>query len=361
MNQEIIKLLKAAIECSIFLDPIEPGLSYEEILEVGTQAGYQAGEVSDAAPRAGERLRGFKRIVPDHATRSFWHFLSYEEPELRNFEALDFIVSELNDRVRADGARNACLDRNVIVERAVAKEIPWNDIQAAITYQVLAEQLTETSGVLRFPNNGGVRPLPSEVLKQLNRDHRTTARNAARAQAYPIVKDIIERRMDGRPRFAEPLDAFAEQLDRLGYGVFRMWWTQTVAELRRSDVHTAPLSISVLAAALVEGALTFVVKHARELGAFRSPDFDKDARTWQIENLVGSAASGGDSAVLDLQTKARAESLIRTRQRIHAGRMLSEFPAGVPDIRPEEGREAKATADQVVRRVLDWLQKFPPS
>jgi hypothetical protein len=40
--------------------------------------------------------------------------------------------------------------------------------------------------------------------------------------------------------------------------------------------------------------------------------------------------------------------------------MLSEFPDGVPDIRPEEARDARATAEHVVRHVLDWLQKFPP-
>jgi hypothetical protein len=42
--------------------------------------------------------------------------------------------------------------------------------------------------------------------------------------------------------------------------------------------------------------------------------------------------------------------------------MLSDFPSGVvPDLRPEEVREAKATADLVVRRVIDWLQIFPPA
>ena len=49
MNQEIIKFLEAAVECSVFLNPTEPGLSYEEILEVGKRAGFQAGEVGDAA------------------------------------------------------------------------------------------------------------------------------------------------------------------------------------------------------------------------------------------------------------------------------------------------------------------------
>src|SRR5216684_255383 len=150
-------------------------------------------------------------------------------------------------------------------------------------------------------------------------------RNEVRARAYSVVKDVIERRVDGRPKHVESLDAFAEELHKLGYGAFRLWWTQTVAELRHGDAHSSPVSVSVLAAALVEGALTFVVKHARTagLGVFQSKDFERDARTWKIDELVASAASGSDSAILDPQTKNRVETLIRNRQRIHAGRMLS--------------------------------------
>ena len=47
------------------------------------------------------------------------------------------------------------------------------------------------------------------------------------------------------------------------------------------------------------------------------------------------------------------------RQRIHAGRMLSDYPGGPPDVRPDEARDAKATAEQVVRAILDWLQRNP--
>jgi hypothetical protein len=95
------------------------------------------------------------------------------------------------------------------------------------------------------------------------------------------------------------------------------------------------------------------------LGVFRSKDFDREPRAWKIDDLVSSAASGSDVAILDELTRNRAVRLINTRQRIHAGRMLSEFPAGAPDLRPDETRDAMATAEQVVRRVLDWLEKYP--
>jgi hypothetical protein len=150
-------------------------------------------------------------------------------------------------------------------------------------------------------------------------------------------------------------------MDGLGYGHFQLWWRQMVAELRHADANLSPVSVSDLSAALVEGALTLVVKHARQLGlgVLGSKDFDEDPRRWKIDNLVASAAAGGKSAILDEPSRVRAVALVRTRQRIHAGRMVSEFPGGVPDLRPEEAREAAQTAESVVRRVLDWLERHP--
>jgi hypothetical protein len=177
----------------------------------------------------------------------------------------------------------------------------------------------------------------------------------------PLVRDILERRTDGRQSRAEPLDAFGEALAGLGYGQFRLWWTQAVAELRRTDVESSPLSSLVLSAALVEGALAFVVKRGRalDLGPFASSDFREDPRRWKLEDLVTSASKGGPNAILDTSALRRADTLLRSRQRIHAGRMMSEFPTGVPDLRPEEARDAKATTEIVVRRVLDWLDQHP--
>ena len=100
--------------------------------------------------------------------------------------------------------------------------------------------------------------------------HRHAHSKPHKARAYPLVKEVIARRVDGRPQHAEPLDAFAEELERLGYPQFRMWWTQIVSELKQSNPSSTPVAIAVLAAALVEGALTFIVKHARASGQFQS-------------------------------------------------------------------------------------------
>jgi hypothetical protein len=241
----------------------------------------------------------------------------------------------------------------VLVERALANNIPRNDVQVAITWQIMSGQLADRDGGIRF-KQGGVRGLPSEQLKQ----HRFTHQKPGRTRAFPIVKDVIGRRSDNRPLHIEPLDAFADELDKLGYPQFRLWWTQMVAELRQTNPNSAPVSASVLAAALVEGALTLIVTQARRSGHFQSKDYERSPRTWKIDDLVASAASGSPGAILGAQAKARAESLIRSRQRIHAGRMLSDYPGPLPE-RPEEARAAKTTADEVVRAILDWLQRNP--
>jgi hypothetical protein len=218
----------------------------------------------------------------------------------------------------------------------------------------------EKDGVLSSRHGIAYKPLPTEQRDQPGA-HRQVYQRGGRAQAYPIVQDVIARRTEGRPAHAEPLDAFAEQLGSLGYSTYRLWWTQTVRELRQLQPEGAPVATCVLAAALVEGCLTFVVRHAREqdLAVFRRSEFERDPRSWKIDDLVASAASGGDGAILNAQARARADHLVRTRQRIHAGRMLTDFPAGPPDLRPEEARDAKATADLVVRAVLEWLHHFP--
>jgi hypothetical protein len=122
----------------------------------------------------------------------------------------------------------------------------------------------------------------------------------------------------------------------------------------------SPLCVVVIAAALVEGALTFVVKHAqaKSLPMFASSTFSEDPRNWRIDKLVASACSGNESAILDQSSRHQADQLIRDRNRIHAGRMLTEFPNGLPDLKPEQARAAKQTVDLIVRQVLTWLDKF---
>jgi hypothetical protein len=106
-----------------------------------------------------------------------------------------------------------------------------------------------------------------------------------------------------------------------------------------------------------------VVRHARGLGlgVFASTDFDRDPRTWKLDDLVSSASAGQRAAIFDQAMRHRANELIKVRQRIHAGRMLSDYQTGVPDLRPEEARAARESAEIIVRRILEWLEAHPAS
>ena len=364
-SHEVVATLVAALEASVFVAPEEPGLTRAELGEVGARLGLKKGEIDDAMAQvidSGPRRVG-ERLITRQNYRVLMGMLNLvQEPEQRNVEAFDFIVNELVERVREDGAVNAKMSRAVLVERGVEQGLPRHDLQVAIAVLLQAGELVLTDGELRFGRTGQPRlRLPSESLR-----HGDTTKSPVsagkRVLATPHVEDVVARRADARPLSAEPLDAFVEALGLLGHSRFRAWWVQTVSELRKTDPSSTPIASLILSAALVEGALCLVVVHGRSLdrGVFGSTDFGRESRTWRIDDLINGAARG-DAAILDPQTKVRAEMLARTRQRIHAGRLLSETTGSIPDLRPEEARDGRATAELVVRQVLDWLRRFPPA
>jgi hypothetical protein len=365
MALDLEKLVKAAVHCSVFVSPTSPGLTPMEVVEVGKRLGFKEGEINDAIGRARNNehvLQYIGRPYLQPAPNTEWcDFFFRDDPDFRNVAAFDFVRNELQELAKQHGAKHAQIERAVLVERGVHQGIPRDDIEATITVMVLGEHCVEKDSIVRLHPNRSAYPLASQQVDQ-SQDMPVRA-NELKRRAYPIVVDLIARRTDGRPAAVEPLDAFGEMLVRLGYRQFRLWWTQTVAELRQLDATLNPVASAVLSAAIVEAALTFVVAHGRKLGVgpFKSRDFDSQPRTWKIDDLVKSAASGGEASVLDEGTRHRADELIRTRQRIHAGRMLSDYPGGPPDLRPEEARDAKRTADLMVRRVLDWLARYPPT
>ncbi|UPG73708.1 hypothetical protein MVG78_06065 [Roseomonas gilardii subsp. gilardii] len=360
--RQVKSFVRAALECSVYVAPAAPGLTHSELLEVGQRLGYQPGEINDALSDINtyenEGPRG--HLMPDFAALAFClDFHTPQEPDFRNRQAVDFVITQMSDCARTAGRDRAAIERSVLAERAVQEGIPRHDIDVAITLMVLRNIVQLKAGLVSYPPGGSRYASPSEQRRQ-GGGPRDVMRRTDSARAHPVVKDVIARRGDGRPSSSEPLDAFADELERLGYGAFRLWWTQIVAELRQCSAQTSPLAATALAAALVEGALTFIVKHARGQsggGPMGSKTFDEPPHRWRIDDLVASAAAGRDAAILDQLTRTRADSLIRFRQRIHAGRMLADFPSGPPDLRPEEARDAKATADVVVRQILDWLRR----
>ena len=350
----------AALECSIYLSPEQPGLTQEELTEVCQQAGFRPGEINDAIRQQdfGTATDDRCRLLPVVSTLSVIHwFTNTEDPDYRNRVAAEFVLVSIRDAVKEFGRGAARVDRGVLVEKGIRAGFSRHDVQLAVTLYVVGGVLSESEGSLAFRPNKERWVLPSGNPPTAGPPREMPNR----ARAYPIVRTLVSRRSEGLSVSPEPLAAFAGQLEQLGYPGFRMWWLQLTGELQRSEPANNTVAACVIAAALVEGALVFVVRHARAngQGPMNSTTFKEPPTAWNLKDLVNSAAAGGADAILDNNAKNRAETLIRTRQRIHAGRMLFEFPTGPEDLRPEEARDAKATADLVVRRILDWLQKHP--
>lgn len=363
-QMELMDFVKVAIECSVYVAPNSPGLSHAELHEVGKRIGYEHGEIDQAiglALQSNNAAQPEDRICPGELFDSIWdQFLFKTDPDFRSLRAFDHVRKELRDVARQFGVGKGTMDRSALIERGVTGGLQRHDLEVAVTVSVYAQHLIEENGTITIKRGREEYPLPSDQLKSSNNGSFVKPRPLVQ-KLHSIVRDVIERRSDGRSGNAEPFDALAEALTTLGHGAFRAWWIQMVSELRRLDTTLNPVAATVLSAALVEGCLTFVVRHARALatGPMGSKTFTGSPTSWKIEDLVNSAASGSPRAILAPALKTRADMLVRSRQRIHAGRMLVEHPEGPADLRPEEARDAKQTAELVVRAVVDWVAAHP--
>lgn len=362
---EVVEFIEAALECTIYVVPRDPGLTLDELCEVGKRLGFLPGEISDVlAVAAAPMYFGEAKLKPKADFAGLQSdFIFPVSPDYRRPEAFELVISEFRKLAREVGGQAARIDRSVLVARGASQGIAANDVEVAITMLIRSNRLyVADDGVLGLVGGAAGYPLPSEQRASAQGIGRAVVNQSViRKSAFDVVKDVVARRTDGRPSFAEPLDAFLSVLDSLEHARFRIWWMTIVAELRRTDPTMSPLSVCVLCAALVEGALTFVAAYARSLGLglFGSKDFDRSPSTWKITDLIPGAAGGSDP-ILDDRTRQRALDLTVTRQRIHAGGLLALYPSGnIPDLRPEEARDAKNTTDAVVRRVIDWFSRHP--
>ena len=56
--QKVKKFIAEALECSVFVNPREPGLTFAEINEFGARAGFGEGEIGDAFVTMGLQTMG---------------------------------------------------------------------------------------------------------------------------------------------------------------------------------------------------------------------------------------------------------------------------------------------------------------
>ena len=82
-QQEVQQFLTAALECSVYVAPKDPGLTHAELFEAGGRVGYQEGELGDALRGvAAQMYFGDSRLMP-RAGFTWSQFNIPEEPDYR--------------------------------------------------------------------------------------------------------------------------------------------------------------------------------------------------------------------------------------------------------------------------------------
>jgi hypothetical protein len=166
---EIHQDLMAAIECSVYHAPREPGLTFQEMIEVGSQVGYQRGELGDAitAFSRGTRIADGRLQLPPNTMLADFIFL--REPEYRNRDAFEFVAKHLRDLVKAVGRDQARIPRETLVAQGVAKGQPETALEVAITLYLLEGRLVQDKdGLLHFALGQEGYALPSQQMTQLH-------------------------------------------------------------------------------------------------------------------------------------------------------------------------------------------------
>lgn len=363
---EISDFIVSALDASILVSPRDHGLSVDEIIEIGGRVGFRRGEIVDtinksqiprnwAASRICYEGRGARKLSTD-----FNHEM---EPEHRDFASFEFVRAELQRLAAEFGESEAHISRDVLVERGVQKGMKRNALEVATTVTVLDEIFEEKDGVIRHARGRLNWVLPSKQMESRHLLKGWKSADRWMGRVYTIVQDVISRRTDGRPVAANPLDAFEDQLRSLGHERFRAWWVQKRQELLTLEPTLYPVSVTVISAALAEAALSFVVPRAKAVGLMKLVDPAKP-REWRFVNLIKGAKSSDPAVIpiLDERAAQRCLDLNDARQRIHAGFLIDSAQTGpIPDLKPEQARDALQTTDLLVRKILDWLAQQLPS
>jgi hypothetical protein len=168
-GQELERFIRTALECSVYVSPKEPGLTADELIEIGGRVGFADGELRDAIRDATQRgyveqSWGSPRLLPQaEITWTLFHMPS--DPDYRNVRAFDFVYRELRDTAREVGQHAATIGRDVLVARAAPAGIPPHDVEVAISMLLSADHITEADGAIRLARGKENWGLPSQQIE----------------------------------------------------------------------------------------------------------------------------------------------------------------------------------------------------
>lgn len=196
IHQGVVKFLHAALECSIYVSPTDPGLTFSELAEAARRADFLEGEINDSIPHVamqtfGPRNRKVQLDKQQAVMLQMFHVM--EEPDYRNPAAFHGVFTVMRQVTRELGIANAHIERPALVEKVINDLVTENDVQIAIAILILNEILCDKDGIVSFTRGKESYGSPGDH-GNLQVIRMGSMRKDARARAYPIVKKVIEDR-----------------------------------------------------------------------------------------------------------------------------------------------------------------------
>ena len=203
------RLVSYALECSVYVDPDNPGLSNEELFEVAKRLGLREGEVGDTFKFNRFGLVGNRFIPGEQGAPAGWGTSGIlDDSGCLNLDAFKHIRNELNEAARSFGGANARLRRDLIIARGEHKGIAAHDIKVALVVQTLTGMLIEKNNEISFRHQ----PIGGFNDDSPSRHPRREKSSEKGSDVLEIVRDVMRRRDGQLPLSIEPLDGFAERL-----------------------------------------------------------------------------------------------------------------------------------------------------
>lgn len=289
------RFVMAALEASIFVSPLEHGLTDDQLVSVGASFGLKQGELLDAAEvalksreveRDGLRLR----IAP-HGGERFLDFTRRPDDDLRNPDAFEEIHCFFREMARDVGIQRVAADRDSVASVVLAAgHLSLGDVNATLTIFLLAGYLVlEPNGQLRLkPGNERWSP-PSEQLPASIKYERGTP--AMKAIADEVRKARAYRPVTTQPRqpsahpSGSPPAAIADGDQRDIADHDRVFARMAIEEARKSK-HEDARPHPMVGAVVVRHGKVLGTAHRGELGLGEHGEYTLLEKKLGSETLV---------------------------------------------------------------------------
>jgi hypothetical protein len=195
-DDEVDSMISKAILATIFVCPRDPGLTEEELLEIGQRSGFGRGELRDGIERSTTHAEwDWKKRAPSNMSAigvADFNFPWADDP--RSPTAFEAVHMAMREVIKDEGAK-AQIPRDELVATCVQRGSAREDVEAAITGLVLDEIFEEKDAMVGYRRDKHNYPLPSRQLRDRPEWFgKERAPGPSVTDMMPVVRETVGRR-----------------------------------------------------------------------------------------------------------------------------------------------------------------------